>query len=157
MGKIMNHPDFGVLYPIFRETQGSQYVFGVDSTEEVGLWRRQLQPLPPRRPLMGCWISTGFLWTGWFRIWLCHLLPSLGTFKDVGHWEASRFTFMGMGRKKWWPLDSTSGPRASMILSSVRAKFAFGKAVTLRGVRCCWCYMGWFETRDTPQKWYMIW
>ena len=78
---------FWGIVPYFQRNPGD---CNMCSVEEVGLWRRQLQPLPPRRPLMGCWISTGFLWTGWFRIWLCHLLPSLGTFKDVGHWDTGR-------------------------------------------------------------------
>lgn len=58
-----------------------------------------------KKATMGCWISTGFRLGPWVvSNWT---LPSsaMGTFKDVGHWtgthlEASRFTFMGMGRKK---------------------------------------------------------
>ena len=122
--------------------------------------------------------------------------------------KASRFTFMGMGRKKWWPLDSarmrTGGwvpkwlsmagnhfaesirgwledwwrgfrfdsdgmkhscsqswppavslyPREfSMILSSVRAKFAFGKASdSNRGVR-----LDWLDAAVDGLSWVYVW
>jgi len=102
---MMNHSDFGVLYPIFRETQGLQYVFGRGS----GSLTQAAAAAATKKA------TDGMLDLNRFSLdWVVSnlTLPSsaiAGNFQrcwTLGHWEASRFTFMGMGRKKWWPLDS---------------------------------------------------